>query len=152
MRMKLNLGGVWGLVSLEFSHPSRQSSWRADRLGPSTGVRSRLFPVTAPFPGSSPASPVPSSPDWNLTCRPAVLCILLWMLRSARRGRGHSDAPRCLTQSIPTLQVPHPGPRGRSCPFPVRGHFRQGGSDTSSSPLAAPTTFSVFSNLLVTRI
>ena len=48
MRIKPNLRVVWGLVSLESSHPSPQSSWRADRLGPRMGVRSQNFPGDIP--------------------------------------------------------------------------------------------------------
>ena len=102
--MKPNLRVVWGLVSLESSHPSPQSSWRADRLCHSTGVRSQNFPGDSAlpwvFPGESCALVSRLEPDF----RPAVLCILLWTLGSACRGMDQSDAPPCLTQRIPTLR------------------------------------------------
>ena len=111
-----------------------------------------LFPVTAPFPGSSLMSPVPLSPDWNLTSSQLFSeSPLDGGLCSQRNG-----PVRCPTlpdsEHPNSPQVPHPKHQDHSCPFPMRGHFRQGDSDTSSSPLAAPTTFLVFSNLLVTRV
>ena len=125
MRVKLNLGGVWGLVSLEFSHPSRQGSWRADRLGPSTGVRSRPFLVTAPFPGSSPASPVPSSPDEpdlpaSRSLHPppdAALCL-------QRKGPLRCPAPP--DSEHPDSAGSSPGTPGPQLPFPREGSLPAG--------------------------
>ena len=155
MIMKPHLGVVWGLVSLGSSRPSPQGSWRADHLGPSTGVQSQPVPSDSTLPWVFPCESCALVSRLKPDFRPAVLCILLWMVGSACRGMDQSDTPPCLTQSIPagsSLKVPHPRHWDHSCPFPMRGHFRQGGSDTFSSPLAAPTTFSVFSNLLVTRV
>ena len=154
MRIKPNLRVVWGLVSLESSHPTPQSSWRADRLSPRMGVRSQNFPGDSALPWVFPGEPCALVSRLEPDFQPTVLCILLWTLGSACRGTDQSDAPPCLIQRIPTLcrfLTQNTG-TAAALSFPMRGHFRQRGSDTSSSPLAAPTTFSVFSNLLVTRV
>ena len=141
MRMKPHLGVVWGLVSLGSFRPSPQGSWRTDHLGHSTGVRSQSVPSDSALPWVFPGEPCALVSRLEPHFWPAVLCILLWTVGSACRGTDQSDAPPCLTQSVPTLRrfLTQNTGTAAALSFPMRGHFRQGGSDTSSSPLAAPT-------------
>ena len=153
MRMKPHLGVVWGLVSLGSFRPSPQGSWRTDHLGHSTGVRSQSVPSDSALPWVFPGEPCALVSRLEPHFWPAVLCILLWTVGSACRGTDQSDAPPCLTQSVPTLRrfltqntrttaalSPWGVTSGREVRTPPHPHW------------LPPPENQQFSNLLVTRV
>lgn len=118
MRIKPNLRVVWGLVSLESSHPSPQSSWRADRLGPRMGVRSQNFPGDSALPWVFSGEPCALVSRLEPDFQPTVLCILLWTAGLCLQRNGPVRCPTLPDSEDPdSLQVPHPKHRDRSCPF-----------------------------------
>lgn len=154
MRIRHNLGIVCGLrlprILLPLA-PGFPESWlpQSRHVCPVPA----LCGITVPFPWVFPS--VPSCPAWNLTCWPALLGIFLWRLHSAPGGTDNPYPLPCPDSEHPdSLLIPFltVDPWDSSCPFHVTVHFRQWRLHTSSSPLGASTTFSVFSNLLVTRL
>lgn len=140
MRIGHNLGIVWDFIS-----------WGSSCLLPQGSLS--ISCITAPFPSLPQCA---SCPDWNLTCHPAILHppleaapSSLWNREPISPALSNLEHPNSL--QILSLAVE---PSNSSSPFQIIVHFRQWSLDTSSlSPrLGVSTTFSVFSNLLVSGV